>query len=171
MDGESRGDLMVDELTWDAPGEGDWWLVREHFPFTVSTQFASLFPPVTIGWKTGGARYGLSTGTANWAPVNGWIYYGPPTPLDEDELAQRAVAAAATLAGATPWRDEVSRWHDEERPAAIAANLSLQDVDVAALDDVSLSAHLQRTIENYRRWAPLHFEHTGFDIAAGLLLR
>src|SRR5690349_3414618 len=130
MEAWDEGVRMADDTTWEAPGEGDWWLVREHFPFPVSGLFASLFPPVTIGWKTGGARYGLATGTARWADVNGWIYYGPPVPLDADELAERDVAAAATLDGATPWRVEVRRWHEDERPAALAANRTLQAVDV-----------------------------------------
>ena len=49
--------VMAMELTWCAPGPGDWWLVKEHFPYSVSRMFSSLFPAVTVGWKNGGARY------------------------------------------------------------------------------------------------------------------
>jgi hypothetical protein len=48
--------VTTSELTWDAPGPGDWWVVTEHFPYSVSHMFASLFPAVTIGWKDGAAH-------------------------------------------------------------------------------------------------------------------
>ena len=159
---------MDDELTWDAPGPGDWWLVREHFPLPMSRMLSTLFPPVTHGWKRGGARYGLATGEPSWGAVNGWIYYGPEVPLTRHELEAREVAANGTLTS-TPWRDEVRRWHEEERPRVVAANLALQRVDPSALDDDALAAHFRTTVDNYLREAPLHFEHTGFDVVAGML--
>ncbi len=159
---------MPAELEWDAPGPGDWWLVKEHFPYAVSHMFSSLFPPVTLGWKVGAARYGLPTGEARWAAVNGWIYYGPQIPLTREELDGREVAAAATLTS-SPWRDEVGRWHDEERPRVVGANRRLQGQDLRGLDDAGLGEHFQRSVDNFLRWAPLHFEHTGFDVAGGLL--
>jgi pyruvate,water dikinase len=159
---------MSDELSWDPPGPGDWWLIREHIPYAVSRMYASIFPRATLGWKAGGARYGLPTGEPRWGCVNGWIYYGPPIPLTADELAERDVVAARTLERAT-WRDEVRRWHEEERPAVIDANRALQAEEPATLDDDELAAHLRRAIDNYWRWAPLHFEHSGFDMVGGLL--
>ena len=159
---------MDDELTWDAPGPGDWWLVREHFPLPMSRMLSTLFPPVTHGWKRGGARYGLATGEPSWGAVNGWIYYGPEVPLTRHELEAREVAANETLTS-TPWRDEVRRWHEEERPRVVAANLALQRFDPSALDDDALATHFRTTVDNYLREAPLHFEHTGFDVVAGML--
>jgi hypothetical protein len=88
---------MAAKLVWEPPGEGDWWLVREHFPYAVSRMFSSLFPLATSGWKTGGARYGLAVGDPQWESVNGWIYYGPRLPLTSDELDERDVTAAAIL--------------------------------------------------------------------------
>lgn len=161
---------MSDELTWDAPGEGDWWLVREHMPYATSRMFACLFPGVTAGWKAGGERYGLPIGEPRWASVNSWIYYGPQVPLTADELAARETAAQATFASA-PWRDEVRRWHEDERPRAVDANLALQREDLASLDDPALTDHFSRAVDNFRRWGPLHFEHVGFDVVAALLVR
>jgi rifampicin phosphotransferase len=166
--GKTRAMSM--KLTWEAPGGGDWWLVKEHFPNPVSRMFSSLFPAVTLGWKDGGARYGLATGEARWAAVNSWIYYGPQIALTSDELDAREVAAATTLTS-SPWRDEVLRWHNEERPRAVAANRALQDEDARPLDDSRLGEHFEATVDNFLRWAPLHFEHTGFDVVAGLLFR
>ena len=161
---------MPVDLTWEAPGPGDWWLVREHFPNTLSRMLSSLFPAVTIGWKHGAARFGLPIGEARWADVNGWVYYGPQVPLTADELLAREPAATATLASA-PWRDEVRRWHDDERPRVVAANRALQGVELGPLDDDALARHFRAVVDNFLRWAPLHFEHTGFDIAAGLLFQ
>lgn len=170
MTGYGKTRAMSMRLTWEAPGEGDWWLVKEHFPNSVSRMFSSLFPAVTVGWKDGAARYGLPTGEAQWAAVNGRIYYGPEIPLTSDELDARAVAAATTLTS-SPWRNEVRRWHDEERPRVVAANRMLQGDDPRSLDDSGLGEHFQATVDNFLRWAPLHFEHTGFDVVAGMLFR
>lgn len=161
---------MSVELTWEAPGEGDWWLVREHMPYATSRMFSSLFPEVTAGWKAGGERYGLPIGEPRWGTVNSWIYYGPEKPLTTDELAAREAAAQATFESA-PWRDEVSRWHADERPRAVEANLALQREDVAALDDQALADHFRRAVDNFRRWGPMHFEHIGFDVVAAFLLK
>ncbi|MBA2624448.1 MAG: hypothetical protein H0U89_02400, partial [Acidimicrobiia bacterium] len=159
---------MPGELAWAPPGPGDWWLVTEHFPYPVSRLFSSLFPASTVGWKHGGARYGLPTGGPRWASVNGWIYYGPQVPLTAEELELREAAATRTLSS-SPWRDEVRRWHREERPQVVAANRAMQAVDPAALDDGGLDAHFADALHNFLRWAPLHFEHTGFDVVAGHL--
>jgi pyruvate,water dikinase len=127
-----------------------------------------LFPSVTLGWKHGGERYGLPTGEARWAAVNGWIYYGPEVPLTAAELAAREPAAQRTLSSA-PWREEVRRWHDEERPRAVAANKTLQTVDPASFADAALAAHFRAAVDNFLTSAPLHFAHTGFDVVAAQL--
>jgi pyruvate,water dikinase len=160
---------MSSDLTWEAPGEGDWWLVREHMPYATSRMFSTLLPGATVGWKTGGARYGLPIGEPRWGTVNSWTYFGPEVPLTAAELGARETTARATFSS-TPWRDEVQRWHDEERPQAVAANLALQREDLGALDDATLDDHFRRAVANSLRWSPLHFEHVGFDIVAGLLI-
>jgi phosphohistidine swiveling domain-containing protein len=156
-------------LIWEAPGPGDWWQVREHVPWAVSRMFGRVFAEPTTGWKLGAARYGLPTGEPRWAMVNNCNYYGPPVPHTPAELAERERVAAETLVG-TPWRDEVRRWNDEERPRVVAANRALQAVTLATLDDDELVAHVGITIDNHRTSGSLHFEHTGFDVAAGLLV-
>ena len=159
---------MSPELTWEAPGPGDWWLTLEHCPQPVCRLFSEIFGPATYGWKDGGEYYGLPTGLPQWGHVNHWTYYGPGIPLTEAELAARDETAAETLRG-TPWREECRRWHEDERPQVVAANRALQAVDVTALDDDALLAHFEATIDNYLRWGPLHFAHSGFDVAAAML--
>jgi pyruvate,water dikinase len=157
------------ELTWEAPDDGVWWLLPEHFPTAVSRLFSSIFPMATLGWVTAADHYGLSTQASTWASVNGWIYYGPSQTVASETLAERATAAERTLR-TTPWRDEVRRWHDDERPRAIASNRAIQSVDLEALDDAALADHFGGAVHNFLTLAPLHFEHRGFDIAAGHLV-
>ena len=161
--------LSAAELRWDPPGEGVWWLTREHFPVPVSGLFAELFPPSTVGWVTGAKRYGLPITSPRFAAVNGWLYYSSG-PDDSLPLAEQERTAAHTLDTAA-WRQEVTRWFDEERPPVLAANLALQTEDLAGADHRELADHIRRAIAHFRAVSPLHFEHAGFDIAGGRLFR
>ena len=155
-------------LRWEAPGPGLWFLTREHFPAPVSRLFASLFPPTTMGWLTSAQRYGLPDGAPRWAAVNGWVYYAPASARPEDYPALEQ-AAAATLQGAR-WRDDVRRWHEEDRPRVAAANRALQAEDVQNMDDAALADHLGRAVTHFVVAGTLHFElHTTFSVAGGLL--
>ena len=140
---------------------------REHFPRPVSVLFADLFPPITIGWQRGAARYGETSAAARWGTVNCWLYYGagdqpPPDPALEG-VAARARAESW-------WRDEVRRWHDEERPRVVAANRALQQEDLAAMDEAALADHLARAFAHYGHVAPLHFEHAGNNVCNRVLV-
>jgi pyruvate,water dikinase len=159
---------MTSDSRWDPPGPGVWWLTREHFGAPVCRLLFELFPPVTEGWNSGAALYGYPMGSAAWGLVNHWIYYGPGTPADPGTYPALEEAAIETLA-TSRWRHEVAQWQDVERPATIAANLAFQAVDPAELDDAELAAHFQRAVDHYQAVAPLHFAHSGFDIAGGLL--
>ena len=53
----------------------------------------------------------------------------------------------------------------------VALNLALQGEDSAACTDAELAEHIRRAIAHFAEVAPLHFEHSGFDLAVGLLLR
>ncbi len=160
---------MADELVWDPPGDGIWWLVREHLPRPTGAMYATLLPPVTSGWERGRARYGVPHGPSRWVPVNGWWYVSPGEP-DLSRLAQLEENARRTLEERA-WRDEVRRWIADERPRVVAQNLGLQQVDLSALDDDAVLAHLHEAIDHFLAVAPLHFEHVGFDLAGGLLVQ
>src|SRR3979411_1281390 len=98
------------KLAWEAPGAGDWWLVKEHFPY-LREQDVLVAVPGGDHWLEG--RRGTlwpADCEAQWAAVNGWIYYGPEIPLTSDELGARELTAVTTLTS-SPWRDEVHRWH------------------------------------------------------------
>ena len=156
-------------MTWEPPGAGVWWFTREHFPVPVSRLFASLFPLTVIGWQRAAARYGWPIESTTFASVNGWLYYSPGTTDWDASLALEPVAER-TIATQS-WRAEIDRWYDEERPLVLERNLALQAEDLGALGDAELAGHIDRAITHFAAVAPLHFEHTGFDIAIGLLLR
>ncbi len=154
-------------MDWEPPGDGLWWATPEHFPLPVSRLFAAIFPAVTVGWQRGAERYGLAMGPPRWGTVNGWMYFSPGE-VDPATLPALAEAAEHTLATA-PWRDEVRRWVEDERPAVVTANRARQARSPEPLDDAELAAHLTQAIEHFHRWAPVHFEHTGFNLAGGRL--
>ena len=159
---------MATEMAWDPPGPGVWWLTREHFGAPVCLLLFEVFPPTTRGWATGAATYGYPAGEPVWGLVNRWIYYSPGAAADPGTFDRLEVAATETLA-TKRWRGEVKQWQDVERPAVIATNLDLQAIDPVGLDDGALTQHLLRTIEHYQTVAQLHFAHSGFDVAGGLL--
>ena len=135
----------------------------------VSRLFATLFPLTVVGWQRAAARYGWPIESTTFAVVNGWLYYSPGTTEWEASLALEPVAEC-TLATQS-WREEIDRWYDDERPLVLEQNLALQGEDLAALGEAELAGHIDRAIAHFAAVAPLHFEHTGFDIAMGLLLR
>jgi pyruvate,water dikinase len=137
-------------------------------PRAVSRLFTCLFPSVTAGWETASARYGLPIGPSRWAAVRSWYYFSPGRP-DPATFAALEEAAAETLR-IRRWRAEVERWLTEERPAAVAANLDLQAVDLPTLDDRALAHHVDDVVDHFLRTAPTHFDHMAFDVSFSLLL-
>ncbi len=117
----------------------------------------------------GAKRYGLPIPSPRFAAVNGWFYYSSG-PDDSSSLDEQERVAAQTLDAAT-WRDEVARWFDEERPPIVAANLTLQAEHLESASDAALADHLRRAVAHFVAVSPLHFEHAGFDIAAGRLFQ
>ncbi len=156
-------------MKWEPPGPGVWWLTREHFPVPVSRLFAEIFPLTVVGWQRAAARYGWPVESTTFATVNGWLYYSPGT-TDWDQTLALEPVAERTLATQS-WREEIDRWYDEERPLVLEQNLALQGEDLGALGDAELAGHIDGAIAHFAAVAPIHFEHTGFDIAIGLLLR
>jgi pyruvate,water dikinase len=155
------------DRAWDAPGPGQWYLTRDHFPLPVCRLFAVLFPPTTLGWRTGEQRFGLPDREPRWAAVNSWLYYGPLSGGSADGLEN---AAAETLHGAR-WREDVRQWHDVHRPRVIDTNRSLQGEDVTVMDDAELSDHLQRAMDHFLDVGRVHFEHrTAIEVGGGVIL-
>jgi len=122
-----------------------------------------------IGWHRAAARYGWPIESTTFATVNGWLYYSPGTTDWDASLALEPVAER-TLATES-WRGEIDRWYEDERPVVLEKNLALQAEPLDQYDDAELAEHIDRAIAHFAAAAPLHFEHSGFDIAIGVLLR
>ncbi|HUQ40564.1 MAG TPA: PEP-utilizing enzyme [Acidimicrobiales bacterium] len=152
------------ELTWEAPGPGTWFAEPEHMPRPSSGLFNDLFPEIMTGWSRGGLAYGLGSSASRAAAVNGVLYFsfdqGAPADPEVKEAARRD----------RRWLEEHRRWTEEERPAAVADNRALQDLDLPAHEDESLALHVRETIANSLRWAPVHFEHVGRGVVIEMLM-
>jgi pyruvate,water dikinase len=147
--------LGVTDVRWDPPGEGTWHFEAAHFPRPLSRVIVELFAHVAEGWITGAARYGRPATRMRFLTVNdyGYFGFGEQIPGDEEK--------AALAHRERWWNDEVRKWEEEERPAAVAGNLALQHEDLTSLDDDGMRDHLERCIANVRTIGPLHFEHLG----------
>jgi pyruvate,water dikinase len=116
------------------------------------------------GLGDGAGQWGLARPTSRWAHINGYLYFGRRDggSIADEELAERARRERW-------WVDESRRWFEEERPAVVAANRALQQVDVAGLDDRQLVAHVEAALAHLLAVGPLHFEHRGREVVMGLL--
>ncbi len=134
-------------LTFDPPGPGSWEIDTVHVPrpwsrFQCEIHSANL----PIGFRESMRRYGLLIDTLRFESVHGFIYTSP-VPATRDEMPAR-FAAAAQAFETRLWRQDLELWMREVKPATIRAQLALQSVDPATLDDAALLAHLDRCRSN-----------------------
>ena len=154
----------LSRITWVSPDGGEWWFEAAHFPAPVSRMFAGIIDTICEGWVTGAERWGLEREGSRWAYVNGYVFYGQrgDGAAGDSEVAERARRERW-------WVDEAGRWFEDERPQVVAVNRALQAVDVDALDDAALAAHVKDAAAHLLRVAPLHFEHRGREVVLKLL--
>ncbi|MEQ1787494.1 MAG: hypothetical protein ABL966_10600, partial [Acidimicrobiales bacterium] len=160
--------MSTDDLTWAPPGPGEWYASMEHMPTPVTRLFAELFVQVAVGWAQGADRYGLPPNHGRFASVNCWFFYSPGVApvVDVDALD---AAAAETLA-TRRWRADLDQWHQQVRPATIAASRTLLAEDPEVMSDAELADHVDRAIEHFIVHGPQHFSSLHGDAAAGALL-
>jgi hypothetical protein len=155
-------DLALEQMNFDPPGPGTWMLDSAHAPRPWSRYQTEVHPqPVADGMRESFRRYGLLTDTLQLAFVNGLAYFIVP-PAPESELAARMQTAHEVFEHRV-WREDVARWEQVVKPAAIRAHLALQAVDPASLGTDELLAHLDRCHEHHKRMIRQH--HT-FECAA-----
>lgn len=157
-----------------APGPGTWELDSTHFPRPAApvTQavFAHHFP---AGMARATARYGLVLDRLAYGAVNGWFYSqvqvasappgAPPPPKLvlqlltrlHPEYRRRAKAARQTFTKHV-WRQDIERWHREQKPERYQAHLRLLRVALPPLDDAALVAHIGACIAVYGQSTDLH---------------
>jgi pyruvate,water dikinase len=168
----------MSDADWVAPGPGEWTRLADHFDRPFTAEYERIFTATFDAGMTANVELvGLPVRTITVRTVHGYPFIHP-VPLSGPDssrtppralvwLLARVVPAyrrcgrvAADALARRPWRDIARRYFDEERPAAVAANDALTAIDVAALDDASLAAHLEdceeHAIVGYRRHFELH---------------
>ena len=162
---------MADELTWEPPGGGSWMLDTTHHGRRPVTPLAQslMGEMVNGGFASMVEKYGLPLAELRFRFVNDCLYVRPVAvgepenpkgdpPLFVMKLLTRIHPTlrkrnkiAADAWAERRWRSDVDAWFGGEREASIAANLAIQNIDPAALDDPQLSAHLRAAIDNMMR--------------------
>jgi pyruvate,water dikinase len=148
------GGIMSDVLAWDAPGPGPWQQDSAHNPVAQSRLMQQVYPAgFNRGFEETFAKYGVLLDRLAMGVVNGFTYHqpqpfdlpGPDGPKDPEwigaEIGRRAGVAAGALEGRI-WRESLRMWDDELKPAAQRRHCELGSVDLGALDDAQLHAHL-----------------------------
>jgi rifampicin phosphotransferase len=171
-------DLDQSTLTFEPPGPGPWMQDRAHVPDGFSPIMAELYPEHAMrGFAETFARFGALLDGLAWGNVNGYPYHqplpfdrpgpdGPPAPaFIGAEIERRAAVAAAAFENQI-WRDDVRRWDDELKPAAVARHRALGDVELRALDDDALAAHLAACIQHVQAMAYQHHRFNGSAMVA-----
>jgi pyruvate,water dikinase len=174
---------MPASRTFEAPGPGAWELETTHFSRPISTflqrPFLAGFP---VGFAESAARYSLMFEGFEPRLVHGFVYVRPkvfgappdakgPPPKVVFQLLTRLVPkirrrlrAGAEAFEEKLWREDLRRWDEEVKPAAIRAHRALQDVEPRGLSDGALVDHLaacERHVE------VMHRQHHQFTFTCG----
>jgi pyruvate,water dikinase len=167
------------EMTWEPPAKGPWELEATHFSRPLSRFLQAPFCEGFIrGFRDGTARYGVLLDHLEPGLANGFMYiqpaaFGapkgamgpPPTPilwlLTRLHPKMRARIRTSRQAFADrQWRTDLKTWDEVDRPAAIEQHLAIQAVDVAALSDNQLAAHVEQCLEHTAAMIYLHHKYT-----------
>jgi pyruvate,water dikinase len=141
----------------------------------VSRAMEAVFPQAaTEGFKWGMARYGLLLEGLEFTTINRFAYTaaravgapkgakGPPPKAIFKVLSKlhpeirRRIRDISEVWRTKRWREDVARWDNEWKPAIAKENRELQSVDLRALTDEQLAAHLERCYDAARRGAYRH---------------
>ena len=169
------------DLTWTAPGPGQWTAAIDHFarPMTPIAQdlFATTF---SSGFRKAFDELGAPLDTLDMRFVNGVSYVRPKPVVDKPgsapppwpilrlaclahpTLRRRNKTAKETMTGG--WRRNADRWWNVQRDQYLAANRAIQAVDLAALDDDALLAHLDEATDHLHDGLHLHFEISPLEV-------
>jgi pyruvate,water dikinase len=121
------------------------------------------------GFEEAFSLYGVLLDRLAMSSINGFTYHqpqpfdmpGPDGPKDPEwigaEFGRRAGVAAQALE-ARIWREGMRRWDEELKPASVARHRAL-DVDVSALDDTQLQAHIDTCVGEVSDMVFQHHRH------------
>jgi rifampicin phosphotransferase len=152
--------IDINALEWDAPGPGSWTPDGTHTPKPVTKHLAETeHGAFFAGFSETMRRYGMPILGLKQECVNGFLYGGiVPAPMEE--IPERA-ETAATAFETKLWRDDLRRWDDEVKPAAVRRHRDLGAVDLDALDDEGLISHLLECRDHHSRMITQHHQFNG----------
>jgi phosphohistidine swiveling domain-containing protein len=163
---------MESTLAWEPPGPGPWQQDSAHNPVAQTLLMQQVYPAgFNRGFEETFAAFGVLLDRLAMGTVNGFTYHqpqpfdlpGPDGPKDPEWIGAefgRRVGVAAKALDDRIWRDAMRRWDDEIKPAAIARHREL-DVDVSALTDAELSAHVEACAEHVSQMVYQHHRFNG----------
>ncbi len=145
-------------MEWNPTAPGPWQQDSAHNPVAQTLIMQRVYPDgFNRGFTETFAVYGMLLDRLAMCCVNGFTYHqpqpfdmpGPDGPKDADwigaEFGRRLGVATAAFEQRI-WRAAMDRWDNDHKPASIARHREL-DVDLSALDDVELAAHLDACCE------------------------
>ena len=169
----------VVEPAFEPPGKGPWELETTHFsrPMTPIVQAATR-EGFAAGFAEGTARYGLLLDHLEPGFARSFMYTqpvafgapagaaGPPPKVVLQLLTRlhpavrRRIARSQDAIARKLWREDLARWDEQDKPAAIAAHRALQAVDVVALSDAELASHVLACAQHCADNVRLHHRYT-----------
>jgi pyruvate,water dikinase len=166
-------------LDFEPPGKGPWELESTHFARPVTSFAQAAFAEGFVrGFAEGTARYGLLLDHFEPGYAGAFCYIQPvafgapagamgPPPKPVLQLLTRLhpamrkrIARSAEAIERKVWREDLTRWDEVDKPAAVAEHRAVQDVDVAALTDEALGEHLVRCVRHLTASVYLHHKYT-----------
>jgi len=167
------------EHDFEPPGEGPWELENTHFsrPVTAFAQ-AGFAEGFLKGFVEGTSRFGLLLDHLEPGYSRSFMYVQPvafaapkgamgPPPKPVLQLLtrlhpamRRRIARSAEAIERKLWREDLKRWDEVDKPAAIAKHRAIQAVDVENLSDEDLAQHLLVCAKHAADSAYLHHKYT-----------
>jgi pyruvate,water dikinase len=141
-----------------------------HNPVAQTTLLQEAYPAgFNRGFEEAFAAYGVLLDRLAMCSLNGFTYHqpqpfdlpGPDGPKDPEWIGQeigRRTGVAAEAVERRIWREGLRRWDEELKPASIARFAEL-DVDLAALDDAQLLAHIDACVQEVSDMVFQHHRH------------
>ncbi|MDP1819599.1 MAG: PEP-utilizing enzyme [Acidimicrobiales bacterium] len=161
---------MDTTLDWAPPGPGPWQQDSAHNPVAQTHMLQAVYPSgFGRGFEEAFSAYGVLLDRLAMGGVNGFIYHqpqpfdlpGPDGPKDPEWVGAefgRRVGVAAEAFEKQVWREGLRRWDEELKPASIARHQAL-DVDLEALDDAALEAHIEACTGHVSDMVYQHHRH------------
>ncbi len=172
------------DVRWEPPGPGHWAVDRSHMPSGATPMVQSIVTrAMPAGMRRVFAELGAPLDTLDVGFVNGQFYSRlrpliapdraatrlPPTILLKvvsrlhPEFRRRNRVAGDVMRD-EPWTQVIHDWHHGMKAGIEAANLELQSVDLAALTDDEVVAHVDRCLEHCTVEWERHFWLHGYDM-------